>query len=105
MDSEFGIEIIRVYFSNSALRTPQWDMTVVPFIDLTRQYKGIEEEILSATKRVYEKGRFILGEEVLNFESEFARYCGVRYGVGVDPVCSPSFTPSPARGEGDIGII
>ncbi len=57
---------------------------MVPFIDLTRQYRGIEEEILSATKKVYEKGHFILGEEVSAFEEEFSHYCGVRYGVGVD---------------------
>jgi dTDP-4-amino-4,6-dideoxygalactose transaminase len=57
---------------------------MVPFIDLKRQYKRIEEEILSATKKVYEKGRFILGEEVSAFEEEFSHYCGVRYGVGVD---------------------
>jgi len=56
---------------------------VVPFFDLTRQYDEIGDEIQSATTRVYEKGRFILGEEVSKFEAEFARYCGVRYGVGV----------------------
>jgi dTDP-4-amino-4,6-dideoxygalactose transaminase len=56
---------------------------VVPFLDLTRQYQGIKDEILSATQRVYEKGRFILGEEVSAFEKEFSHYCGVRYGVGV----------------------
>jgi len=56
---------------------------MVPFIDLKRQYKRIKEEILSATQRVYEKGRFILGEEVSAFEKEFSHYCGVRYGVGV----------------------
>jgi dTDP-4-amino-4,6-dideoxygalactose transaminase len=56
---------------------------MVPFLDLTRQYKKIKEEILSATQRVYEKGRFILGEEVSTFEKEFSHYCGVRYGVGV----------------------
>jgi dTDP-4-amino-4,6-dideoxygalactose transaminase len=56
---------------------------MVPFIDLKRQYKEIEGEILSATQRVYEKGRFILGEEVSAFEEEFSHYCGVRYGVGV----------------------
>ena len=57
---------------------------MVPFLDLTRQYKRIESEILSATKRVYERGRFILGEEVSAFEREFSHYCGVRYGVGVN---------------------
>jgi dTDP-4-amino-4,6-dideoxygalactose transaminase len=56
---------------------------MVPFLDLKRQYRGIEEEILYAIKKVYEKGRFILGEEVSVFEKEFAGYCGVRYGVGV----------------------
>jgi dTDP-4-amino-4,6-dideoxygalactose transaminase len=57
---------------------------MVPFLDLTRQYKEIKEEILSATKKVYEKGRFILGEEVSVFEEEFSHYCGVRFGVGVN---------------------
>ncbi len=56
---------------------------MVPFLDLTRQYRKIKKEIFSATQRVYEKGRFILGEEVSNFEKEFSHYCGVRYGVGV----------------------
>jgi dTDP-4-amino-4,6-dideoxygalactose transaminase len=56
---------------------------MVPFIDLKRQYKEIEGEIFSAIKKVHEKGRFILGDEVSAFEKEFANYCGVRYGVGV----------------------
>lgn len=56
---------------------------MVPFNDLKRQYRRIEKEILAATKRVYESGSYILGEEVSAFEKEFARYCGVRYGVGV----------------------
>ena len=57
--------------------------TMVPFLDLTRQYRKIKSEVLSATQRVYERGRFILGEEVSGFEKEFSHYCGVRYGVGV----------------------
>jgi dTDP-4-amino-4,6-dideoxygalactose transaminase len=56
---------------------------MVPFFNLTRQYKKIKGEILSATQRIYEKGRFILGDEVSAFEKEFSHYCGVRYGVGV----------------------
>ena len=56
---------------------------MVPFLDLTRQDRRIKRELLSATQRVYEKGRFILGEEVSNFEREFSHYCGVQYGVGV----------------------
>ncbi len=56
---------------------------MVPFIDLKRQYEKIKNEILLATKRVYERGHFILGDEVSAFEEEFAQYCGVKYGVGV----------------------
>ena len=56
---------------------------MVPFLDLIRQDRRIKRELLSATQRVYEKGRFILGEEVSNFEREFSHYCGVQYGVGV----------------------
>lgn len=56
---------------------------MVPFFDLKRQYEKIKDELLSATKRVYEGGYFVLGDEVSAFEEEFARYCGVKYGVGV----------------------
>jgi len=80
--------------------------TMVPFVDLTRQHRRIEKEILSATKKVYEKGRFILGEEVLAFEKEFARYCGVRHGVGVGSGTDALFLALKAAGigEGD-GVV
>jgi len=76
---------------------------MVPFLDLTRQYKKIKEEILSATQRVYEKGRFILGEEVSTFEKEFSHYCGVRYGVGVGSGTDALYLALKAAsiGEGD----
>src|SRR4030042_128613 len=74
---------------------------MVPFIDLKRQYKAIEEEILSATRRVFEKGRFILGEEVSAFEEEFARYCGVRYGVGVGSGTDALYLALKAAGIGE----
>jgi dTDP-4-amino-4,6-dideoxygalactose transaminase len=76
---------------------------MVPFFDLTRQYKRIKGEILSATQRVCETGRFILGEEVSAFEKEFSHYCGVRYGVGVgsgtDALCLA--LKAAGIGEGD----
>ena len=73
---------------------------MVPFLDLTRQYRRIEGEILSAQKRVLEKGHFILGEEVSSFEEEFARYCGVRYGVGVGSGTDALFLALKAAGIG-----
>ena len=74
---------------------------MVPFLDLTRQYKKIKEEILSATQRVYEKGRFILGEEVSAFEKEFSHYCGVRYGVGVGSGTDALYLALKAAGIGE----
>jgi dTDP-4-amino-4,6-dideoxygalactose transaminase len=76
---------------------------MVPFIDLTRQYKTIENEILSAVERVLKKGRFVLGEEVSAFEEEFSRYCGVRYGVGVNSGTDGLYLALKAAGveEGD----
>jgi dTDP-4-amino-4,6-dideoxygalactose transaminase len=74
---------------------------MVPFLDLTRQYKAIEDEILSATQRVYERGRFILGDEVSALEKEFATYCGVRYGVGVGSGTDALFLALKAAGIGE----
>jgi dTDP-4-amino-4,6-dideoxygalactose transaminase len=74
---------------------------MVPFLDLTRQYRAIEDEILSATKRVYERGRFILGDEVSALEKEFATYCGVRYGVGVGSGTDALFLALKAAGIGE----
>jgi dTDP-4-amino-4,6-dideoxygalactose transaminase len=74
---------------------------MVPFLDLTRQYKRIKGEILSATQRVYEKGRFILGEEVSAFEEEFSDYCGVRYGVGVGSGTDALYLALKAAGIGE----
>jgi dTDP-4-amino-4,6-dideoxygalactose transaminase len=74
---------------------------MVPFIDLRRQYHRIEKEILGATRRVYGKGRYILGEEVAAFEKEFARYCGVRYAVGVASGTDALYLSLKAAGIGE----
>jgi dTDP-4-amino-4,6-dideoxygalactose transaminase len=74
---------------------------MVPFLDLTRQYQKIKKEILSATQRVYEKSRFILGEEVSAFEKEFSNYCGLPYGVGVGSGTDALFLALKAVGIGE----
>ena len=56
----------------------------VQFIDFSEQYKIIKNEIDVGLKKVFEAGNFILGQEEKDFESEFASYCGARYGVGVN---------------------
>ena len=58
-------------------------MKTIPFGNLKKQYLSIKSEIDKAIKRVLDSGWFILGEQVGKFEKEFAKYCGVKYCVGV----------------------
>jgi dTDP-4-amino-4,6-dideoxygalactose transaminase len=55
----------------------------VPFVDLKTQYHSIKDEIMEAAGSVMESSAFIGGEYVEKFESEFAKFCGTRYCVGV----------------------
>ncbi len=47
------------------------------------QYLSHKEGINAAISKVLENGWYILGEECRLFETEFARYVGVEFGVGV----------------------
>lgn len=55
----------------------------IPLIDLKAQYEEIKKEIQEAISKVLEKQNFILGENVEKLEEEIARYCNVKYAVGV----------------------
>ncbi|NIM03356.1 aminotransferase class I/II-fold pyridoxal phosphate-dependent enzyme [bacterium] len=54
----------------------------MPLVDLKRQYLSIKKEIDGAIQEVIDKSAFIMGENVQGFENEFAKFCGVKYGVG-----------------------
>lgn len=56
----------------------------VPFVDLAGTYSQGRDVLMSAIGAVIDRGDFILGEAVAQFESEFAGYCGAAHGVGVD---------------------
>src|SRR3989338_8698166 len=56
----------------------------VQFIDFSQQYHEIKDEIDKGLKEVFRKADFVLGEEAESFEKEFAQYCEVKYGVGVN---------------------
>ena len=58
-------------------------MTQIPFLDLTAAYRRLQAEIDAALGRVAAGGRYILGDEVAAFESEFAAYLGLDHAVGV----------------------
>lgn len=55
----------------------------VPFNDLQRAAFQGGEAVLQRIRAVVESGRYILGEEVRQFEQEFAAYVGVRDAIAV----------------------
>lgn len=65
------------------------------------EYEQEKEEIHAAVRAVLESGSLILGEQVKCFEAEFADYCGVGYGVGVNSGTDALFLGLKALGVGD----
>ena len=55
----------------------------IPFLDLSRQEAGLEDELKVAFERVMKSGRFILGPEVEAFEAEWAAFCGAAAAAAV----------------------
>jgi len=55
----------------------------IPFLDLSRTHDAIRAELDATWHRVLNRSRYILGEEVEAFESEFSAYCEAEHAVGV----------------------
>ena len=58
-------------------------MNPIPFIDLDKIHQPIRILLDAAYKRVMDSGWFVLGQELEQFEEEFAAYCDTHYCVGV----------------------
>ncbi|MDD3149805.1 MAG: DegT/DnrJ/EryC1/StrS family aminotransferase [Candidatus Gastranaerophilales bacterium] len=56
---------------------------MIPILDLTKQYTQIQEEAEKAVIDVMRSGCYILGNNVKKLESDFAKYCGTSYAIGV----------------------
>lgn len=60
------------------------NMTIrVPFVDLKLQHQAIQTQLQQAIEAVIERGDFVLGQAVKDFEAAFAAASGAEYGVGV----------------------
>ncbi|MBW4534566.1 MAG: DegT/DnrJ/EryC1/StrS family aminotransferase [Pleurocapsa minor HA4230-MV1] len=57
---------------------------MIPFVDLKTQYLSIKEEIDTAVLKVLDSTQFILGNEVVAFEKEFAAYCNTDYALALN---------------------
>ena len=52
--------------------------------DYLREYKKLKRDILKSGDAVFSSGQLILGQHVRTFEENFSRYCGGRFGIGVN---------------------
>lgn len=57
---------------------------MIPFVDLKTQYHSIKTEIDAAISGILESSQFILGREVVAFETDFARYNGTDSAIGTN---------------------
>jgi|Deesub1362A_J573_1020465.scaffolds.fasta_scaffold00004_237 dTDP-4-amino-4,6-dideoxygalactose transaminase len=57
--------------------------TRIPFVDLITPHLELKEELGAIFEKALSSGRFIGGPVVEEFETEFAKYCGVKYCIGV----------------------
>ena len=55
----------------------------VPFVNLGLQYQIVRDQIINKFDEISKKGDYILGEELENFEKDFANYCGTKFALGV----------------------
>jgi len=58
-------------------------MNLIPLVDLKTQYEQIESEIDYAIKRVLSNAHFVKGEDVNEFEEDFAIFQKTKYSVSV----------------------
>ena len=56
---------------------------MINFLEIKAINDSFEPELSCAIKRVVDSGWFILGNEVLSFENEYANYIGTKYCIGV----------------------
>lgn len=57
--------------------------SLLPLVDLKREYAALRAEILPVLERALERADFIVGEDVGAFEKEFAAFCEAKDCVGV----------------------
>ena len=58
-------------------------ITKIPFVDLSYQHQLLREQLNEAISAVLQRGDFVLGQVLTEFETSFALKSGVSYGIGV----------------------
>lgn len=55
----------------------------IPFLSLKATNRIYESQVAKTITKILSSGWYILGEELKQFENEFAQYCGVKHCIGV----------------------
>ncbi|MFQ3575274.1 MAG: DegT/DnrJ/EryC1/StrS family aminotransferase [Cytophagales bacterium] len=58
-------------------------MKKIKFLDLLKINQQYEREIKHILSGIFDSGWYVLGEQVKNFEKDFANYCGTKHCIGV----------------------
>ena len=74
---------------------------MIEFAGLQQQYDEIADQIEQAVHKILKGGWFILSEELANFEEEFSRYIGTKFGIGVNSGSDALLLAVQALGIGD----
>lgn len=56
---------------------------MIKFLDLQKINSLHKKDLLNAFNRVLDSGWYIMGEELKQFENDFAKYCGTKHAIGV----------------------
>jgi dTDP-4-amino-4,6-dideoxygalactose transaminase len=56
----------------------------IPFLNLSKQYLQIKDEVMPAVEKVFEQNAFTNGFSVKSFEDNFAKFCETDYAVAVN---------------------
>ncbi|EKD94506.1 MAG: hypothetical protein ACD_26C00034G0041 [uncultured bacterium] len=56
---------------------------MIPLVNVKRQHDLLRKELDVAIKNVIDSSAFVFGEDLDKFESEFAKFCGTKYALGV----------------------
>jgi dTDP-4-amino-4,6-dideoxygalactose transaminase len=71
-------------FIQKQLKNQNGGNAMINMNDFKREYAAINKEVMPAIKRVLKSGWYVLGEEGSEFELEFSKYVGAKFGVGVN---------------------
>jgi dTDP-4-amino-4,6-dideoxygalactose transaminase len=75
-DREWGLLILKLQMTTIAEKA-----LPVPYLDLPAQMRGIRQEIDAAIARTLDNCSFCLGPDVVQFEKDFAKFCGAEHCV------------------------